>query len=363
MSRLLTALLGLLALSACKGGAGPDTGEVHDSSAPEVDTTALREALQEALPEAPSGVEGAALLVFDAEDRRVIELTVGDFDLDANIAVASASKLVSALVFLRLAEEGSLPLSATTGEVLGWEGELAGISADTLGAFTSGLPAEDLCAYNPWRSLQACVAEYAALTPEGAPGAQFEYGPVHMAVLGGMAEVATGEPWDALFHRALLEPIGITDDAVRYVTLPQQSSGEDNPLIAGGLRISTNQYAPLLALLFHQGVLDGEAWIAPELTARMGRNPYADAEILASPAQDMGFDYRYSFGSWLECEGAAAECAVISSPGAYGFTPWVDLEHGYYAILAMESDGQGGAGFSFPLAQELQPLIREALGL
>ena len=58
----------------------------------------------------------------------------------------------------------------------------------------------------------------------------------------------------------------------------------------------------------------------------------------------------------------ALNCAVLSSPGAFGFTPWFDRDAGYYAILGMEVDSQAGiVAFAVNLAQELKPLIRSAL--
>ncbi|ADO71673.1 hypothetical protein [Stigmatella aurantiaca] len=38
-------------------------------------------------------------------------------------------------------------------------------------------------------------------------------------------------------------------------------------------------------------------------------------------------------------------CSSISSPGAFGWTPWVDRDAGYYAILGMQlssGDATGG---------------------
>jgi hypothetical protein len=54
---------------------------------------------------------------------------------------------------------------------------------------------------------------------------------------------------------------------------------------------------------------------------------------------------------------------MLSSPGAFGFTPWVDRDGGYYAIIGMEIDNSqtGIVNFSVALAQELKPLIRDAL--
>jgi hypothetical protein len=65
------------------------------------------------------------------------------------------------------------------------------------------------------------------------------------------------------------------------------------------------------------------------------------------------------------CGTPAAGCAVLSSPGAFGFTPWLDRAAGYYAILGMELDRgaveNGVVDFAVRLQQELEPLIREQL--
>lgn len=67
-----------------------------------------------------------------------------------------------------------------------------------------------------------------------------------------------------------------------------------------------------------------------------------------------------------------AECdanPVISSPGAFGFTPWVDFGlasgRGYWAIIAMEEPigvGVDPSRSGVTLQIQLQPLIEAALG-
>ena len=78
----------------------------------------------------------------------------------------------------------------------------------------------------------------------------------------------------------------------------------------------------------------------------------------------MGLKYHYGLASWLECPPPAVDCPVQSSPGIFGFTPWVDRPGGYYAILGMDVDRigrEGAANFSVELAQQLRPMIREAV--
>jgi serine-type D-Ala-D-Ala carboxypeptidase/endopeptidase len=51
----------------------------------------------------------------------------------------------------------------------------------------------------------------------------------------------------------------------------------------------------------------------------------------------------------------------LSSPGAFGWTPWVDRETGYIAILGMEApDTTTVLPFAVGLQQQLKPLVEEA---
>ena len=55
---------------------------------------------------------------------------------------------------------------------------------------------------------------------------------------------------------------------------------------------------------------------------------------------------------------------MLSSPGAFGFTPWVDFGKGYWAIIAIEENTGKGfdpASVAVELEQALQPLIETAL--
>jgi serine-type D-Ala-D-Ala carboxypeptidase/endopeptidase len=69
---------------------------------------------------------------------------------------------------------------------------------------------------------------------------------------------------------------------------------------------------------------------------------------------------RYGLAAWLECSTPATGCEVISSPGAFGFNPWLDREAGYYAILGMRIPNDR-VGFVVGLKTQLKPLIADAL--
>jgi len=144
-----------------------------------------------------------------------------------------------------------------------------------------------------------------------------------------------------------------------------QAIGTTNPLIAGGLRTSMKEYANFLALVFHRGTSRGLTIGTPALYDEQAREVSPAPIIDYSPVQAIGLPYHYGLTAWLGCGTPATGCDDLSSPGAFGFTPWLDRAAGYYAILGMELDrGSVEAGvvdFAVKLQQQLEPLIREQL--
>jgi serine-type D-Ala-D-Ala carboxypeptidase/endopeptidase len=347
--------------------AQPDQGlaadQGPDAAPPMQDWQPLREAFDDAFANNNHGLEGMSVVVYDAQDRRVFEHTAGDFATDRRVALASASKWISALVLQGVAADPNVDfdLDDTTGQHLGWTGPQAAITVDQLAAFVSGLPRDNPCLIRARISLEACVATMGEDALEAAPGAQFAYGGTHLQVAARMVETSTGLGWQAAFDHYLAEPLGIADPQLRYVSYPLQNIGTSNPLVAGGLRASMDEYAVMLALAFHQG-RHGDTQLMPAGGfERFRHNPYADATIVWSPMRAAGFDYDYGFGSWRMCAGQPQSCARISSPGLYGFTPWIDQDAGYYAIVAMESNSDAVSVFSTTIAETLAPMISAVL--
>src|SRR5688572_28921920 len=308
------------------------------------------------------GLSGMGLSIYDAQGNKVFEQMYGDFAADRRIPIASASKLVAGLTILRLIDQGRLSLDSTTGQVLGWKGPQGAITLKQLLSFTSGLPPRDACALRPKITLAECVTSLSKLKLVAAPGTRFDYGNTHLHVAARMAEVVTGKTWDAVFGEQLRVPLAIDADA-KFYTWPRQPKGTTNPLIAGGMQMTMNEYAKVLELEYHRGVYRGQRLIGDALFTAQATEPYPDAVIGDTPVARIDLNYHYGLASWLECSPPAVNCPVQSSPGAFGFTPWVDRTGGYYAILGMDLGGRrtGVVRFSIELAQKLRPMIRAAL--
>ncbi len=360
---LAALLASAILLAGCGGGGGTST-----PAPPPVDPWAAVDATATQAfnnGAAAAGVSGMTLAIYDRNDRRVFVKTWGDFAPDRRVPVASASKLVSGVVLLRLVGQGLLSLDSSTGQVLGWSGPRGAITLRHLLSFTSGLDPDAPCTSNPLITLAACVDairdDPAAVV--AAPGTRFDYGSTHLHVAARMAEVVTGKAWNTVFAEQLRQPLGLPAQ-VTYYTFPQQATGQSNPLVAGGLWTSVDEYAQLLAIPFQRGSYRGTTWAPAALFDAQAIEPFPGVTIGNSPMALLNPQYRYGLAAWLECSTPAAGCSTLSSPGAFGFTPWFDRDAGYYAVLGMLRSGTASTGvvaYSVNLAQQLKPQIRSAL--
>lgn len=351
MSGIAAAVAAALSLAACNGdGSGDDGG--GDATDP---FAAVDDAARSAVDS--MGIDGMGLAIYDSHGTKLFEQMYGDFSPDRRVAIASASKLVSGVTLFRLIDQGYLTLDSTAGQVLGWTGDEGAITLRELMSFTSGLQPENGCTYQSDVTLSDCVETISTAGLAAAPGTRFDYGSTHLAVAGRMAEVVTAQPWNQIFATQIRDPLGLPSD-IAYYANPLKATGTDNPLLAGGLRLSMNEYERILHFVFDKGVWNGSPLLAPALFDTQTVMPYPDVVIGKSPAE---IDARYGLTAWLECSTPATGCSTISSPGAFGFTPWLDRSAGYYAILGMEARDNHRTHFGSELEQQLKPLIVEAL--
>lgn len=306
-------------------------------------------------------VPGMGLAIYDRSGTLIFQRMYGDFSADRRVAIASASKMVAGTVIFRLIDAGYLSLDSTTADVLGWSGDQGAITLRHLLSFTSGLPPEHLCTIQISIDLADCVAAIEQQSLIAPPGTLFEYGSTHLHVAARMAEVQVGAAWNDIFRRQLAEPLNLA--SLEFYTYPKQGQGTTNPLIAGGMRASMDEYARILQLVFDKGIWQSATLIDPQRFELQTREPYPEAAVGNTPRSQLTDSSHYGLTAWLECATPAEGCEQLSSPGAFGFTPWLDREAGYFAILGMELDrsDSGVVGFAVNLKQQLAPLIIAAL--
>jgi len=344
-------ILVLCFMAGCSGGAsgGDDPAPVDAFAAVDAEAAATYTSL---------GISAMGIAIYDRNGDKVFEAMYGTFSPDQRVYIASASKMVSGVTLFHLIDEGVLSLNSSTAQILGWSGEKGTITLRELLSLKSGLADENVCTYVANTTLQSCVDDIYQADLLGAPGTRFDYGSTHLAVAGRMAEVATGKPWNAIFAEQLRSPLNLPAD-IQYYVLPDNLRNSDNPLLAGGLVMSMNEYAQVLHLVFDKGLWNGVQLINEDLFTLQSIDPYPDAIIGQTPAESPAA--RYGLTAWLECATPATGCDVISSPGLFGFTPWLDRKNGYFALIGMEDRDLSQRGVAVDLQQRLKPLIVDAL--
>ena len=273
-------------------------------------------------------LDGASLRV-DKAGSVVYRRAFGGYTLDTRVPIASASKWLSALTIARLVEHGDLHWSDTVGQYFpGVEPAKRGITLEQLFSHTSGLPGgDDFCMSNPLYTLATCANRILTQPMIGEPGKVFSYGGNSMQVAGRMAELATGEAWDDLFIAEMVTPLGLNaTDFATSSTAPGYVR-TDNPRIAGGVRSTLEDYGKVVDMVLGWGCLDNRAdgaclpnrrFLAKATIEFMAVDRTVGTVDVSRPPTSTG--YGYGLGQWID----PTSPLVVSSPGAFGFTPWVD---------------------------------------
>lgn len=169
-----------------------------------------------------------------------------------------------------------------------------------------------------------------------------------MQVFGRIAELVTGQAWHELFHERVAGPLGAE---LRY-------GDTRNPRVPGGLIASADAYDRVLRAHLGGGTLDGVRVVPADLVADMQRDRTGE-----EPVNDPygGTRPGYGLGVWIEATAADGAPVRVASGGAWGTIPWVDLRHGYRALIVLYGLGVMGALVAAELAAQLRPLIEERL--
>jgi len=346
-------LLFAMLLGACGGGGQTPAAPVTpDPGDPWGDVTSALEV---------HPVADLALVVGDASGER-FRFEKGTFRITDEHAIASASKWLTGATVITLVEQGLMSLDDQPQDYLSyWTDDpndpRSRITLEQLLSFTSGFhrsPGQAGCIGNEAYTVQTCVAEWYEVGVDAEPGTTYYYGPVHMQVAAAMAEIAAGQPWRDVVELTIAMPLGLTSTRFQG----------NNPRAAGAAISSAIDYAGFL-----EAQLGGE--LLPAGFDDLAAERLSGLQIVSRPAaiDDNTVDWYYGLGVWRECNEPMwnTDCEAqtrVSSPGAFGWYPWLDLDNGYYAVLAMEEPVtflSSPASDSVELGVTLQPMIVEAL--
>lgn len=360
MDRLFAVSM-LLFVAACGGdggGSGPGAPPPVQTPPPADPFAAIRAEI------ADFPVSDMVFILGDAGGR-ILTIEKGVFRTSDPFRIASASKWVTGYSVYSLVEAGALDLSDRPQAYLPfWASDPADprrdVTLEQLLSFTSGFdyaPEDPGCTNDPFTTIAACAEDYHDRGLLSPPGTRFVYGDAHMQIAAAMVEGRLGESWQTFFAADIAPRFGFT--AVTDYDRPSRS----NPRVAAGITSTVDDYEKFLrAMLTGEGLSDPAAF-------RRSRTEGVMFASRVNALDELGLEWAYGLGFWIECDepGFPPQCAeepVLSSPGGFGTTPWIDLGSEYYAMIAMEETNVAGSPASVAsvgLEQRLQPLIEAAL--
>lgn len=252
--------------------------------------------------------------------------TVQGIGPDIPMGVASASKWVFGAYAMQ--RDGYAALSTSNIDFQG-----RSIARKNFLNFTSGYDQEEtpLCLKHTVADcFTGAIAEY-----NPASAHKFSYNGGHMQAYA--VALGLGEHRD---DDGILDGIFLADE-IRRITNYFSTLTYDFPSLPGGANMSPNTYAEFLRAIlkrdlelgFHLGADPVCAWVDPAIS-----NKSCDA--IATPISGSSGDnnysaerWHYSYGHWVEDDPLVGDGA-FSSPGAFGFYPWINADKTLYGIVA-----------------------------
>jgi CubicO group peptidase (beta-lactamase class C family) len=354
--------------AACSSASPTEPVEVVNPSG--LDFTAFDSTMNATL--AAQGLAGATVVIVQKDSGIVHLAGYGAYDKDRLFLLASASKIVSVGVIMRLADQHVLDIDAPVGTYVGsqWGDDKASLTLAEMLSNSSGLVGltDDplyrpyLCQYRHVGTLAACSQQIyqahdsADIVP---PDTQFRYGGGQWQLAGGIAEVASGKSWAQLVRETYVDPCGTT--SLGYTNqfsggthgYPSSFTGDpstivktDNPSVEGGGYIKAVDYGKILLMHLRGGLCGTTRVLSDSAVTRMQQDRIGQ---VYGGVTDKSLLQGYGMGWWID----RSHQGVVADIGLYGATAWLDTHRGYGAMILIE----GNSTFGSQLWLKTKPIL------
>jgi len=365
----IAAGLALIGIAAACSDASPSEPDVPVNPSG-LDFTAFDSAMNTTLQ--AQGLAGASVVVVQKDSGIVHLAGYGAYDKNRLYLLASASKILSVGVLMRLADQHLIDIDAPVGNYVGaaWGGEKASLTIAQMLSNSSGMVGlvDDpfflpyLCQYRHDGTLTGCAEKIyqaddsAEIVP---PDTKFRYGGGQWQLAGGIAEVASGKSWAQLVRETYVDPCGTT--TLGYTNqfsggargYPKSFTGDpssivvtDNPNVEGGAYITAGDYGKILLMHLRGGVCGTSRVLSDSAVARMQQDRIGE---VYDGVTNKSLLQGYGLGWWID----RAHPGVVADIGLYGATPWLDTTRGYGAMILIEGNSTLGA----QLWQRTKPIL------
>jgi CubicO group peptidase (beta-lactamase class C family) len=295
-------------------------------------------------------------------------------DTDSVIPIASASKWLSGGCLLSVIDDTTLSLDTTVSVYLDkYHGKKEEITIRQLFSHTSGIPpsrGSGNKVFDKTITLEESVNIISDIDLIADPGTELWYGGFSMQVAGRIAEIAwlnqhnmnmtSGEAWMHIFNERIAKPLNMNH--TDYHGLGETT----NPRIAGGIQTSAKQYLNFLNMLLNNGRFKGKQILSEESVSQMLVDQTRNATIMQSPWQEYdtlkpeSSETRYGIGCWLEeMNTTTGQGLEISSHGAFGFGPWIDIEQNISGVFSVYHINQKTISTYFDVKRILNQILLE----
>jgi CubicO group peptidase (beta-lactamase class C family) len=305
------------------------------------------------------------VVVLVAQDGKLIYRKEINMTAGTNLPVASASKWLSAAVIMSLVDENKLTLEDTVGKFLPvfTQHGKGSMTIRQLFSHTAGFAGDqnsnnlrDKYEYRRNMTLAQAVDSIAVyISLANTPGTAFNYGSTSMQVGGRIAEIVSGKSWQTLFDEKIGQPCNMN---VRYGAI-----NASNPLVAGGVHTTANDYLNFLKMIVNRGSFNGKQVLSVTALNLMISDQTDNAEIEGTPYPSNPYApypmpvVRYGMGNWLDMVDANTQVLESSSPGLFGTHPWQDSKHEIAGIIFTQTTPKKSNLVSLKIRQMIRDIV------
>ena len=322
------------------------------------DFTSVDNFLENAVETVP--LDGCVLLLIK-DGQTIYKKAFGTYTTETVVPIASATKWVSAVLIMDLVDDGVLSLDDKVSDWIFYYSDLSDKKDITIGqmfSHASGFPSSALCLnfQGPNWNLEKCAESISKLKMEELPGTVFRYGGVGMQLAGRVVEIAANDNWIDLYKERIADPLGITT-----IVWDEKYPNTKNPRIAGGIAaISVDDYSKLLQMMLNEGTYQSVEILSPETVDFMLTDQTFGLPVASSPYTKYNNHPHlgYGIGAWIDSKNKDGGAVELSSTGAWGYHPWIDLNRNMTGVFLVKSRLTN----IYEIEVELRYLIRDIVG-